>query len=174
MSDCPRCQAPLATGQLDAIEVRLCQGCRGFLLPHPDLTQIIEGSWRAVSRATAEQMTFRSPAGWQTERRFPCPDCRQPMDKYGYLGLAAIQIDRCDKCALVWLDADELQNMVLALAQTNYRTERSREAVRDTLDLGAAGLRGVESGPPSSWLFADTARQLGNLTVPRLLRLLLR
>ena len=49
------------------------------------------------------------------------------MDKYGYMGIAAIQINRCDSCAEIWLDADELQNMVLALAQSNYRSESALE-----------------------------------------------
>ena len=45
-----------------------------------------------------------------------CPDCSAAMDKYGYMGMKAILIDRCDHCALIWLDADELPNMVTALA----------------------------------------------------------
>lgn len=94
---------------------------------HPDLIDVLEKSWHAVSCETAETTAFRATEGWQNEPKFLCPDCGQTMEKYGYMGIAAIQIDRCDPCALVWLDADELQNMVLALAKTNYRTETARQ-----------------------------------------------
>jgi len=98
-----------------------------MLMPHPELIDVLERSWHAVSCETAETTAFRATEGWQNEPKFLCPDCRQTMEKYGYMGIAAIQIDRCDPCALVWLDADELQNMVLALAKTNYRTETARQ-----------------------------------------------
>jgi hypothetical protein len=49
-----------------------------------------------VSCETAETTEFRPTEGWQNEPKYLCPDCRQTMEKYGYMGIAAIQIDRCD------------------------------------------------------------------------------
>jgi len=171
VSDCPRCSKALESAQLDDLAVRVCAGCRGFLLLHRDLTNVIEASWRAVPRVKAEAMSFVAPVNWQKEPKFHCPDCQQVMDKYGYMGLAVIQIDRCDNCALVWLDADELQNMVLALAKTNYQIEQSQRRTRDTITPFAGAV------PPrsrKSWLFEDDADGVELAVAQLLLGLLLR
>ena len=92
-------------------------------MPHAEVVQIIERSWRAIKPEDAEKLEFSASKVLKTEPVYKCPDCQQAMDKYGYMGLAAIPINRCDACSLLWLDSDELQNMVLALARSNYRSE---------------------------------------------------
>jgi Zn-finger nucleic acid-binding protein len=114
------------------------------LLLHRDLIDVLEKSWQAISRETAETTEFHAAEDWQNEPKFLCPDCRQTMEKYGYMGIAAIQIDRCDPCALVWLDADELQNMVLVLAKSNYRSESEWEkSQRERVDVVEPSVQGV-------------------------------
>jgi Zn-finger nucleic acid-binding protein len=172
---CPRCQKPLETAQVDNIQVRFCQGCRGTLLAHPDLVQILEASWRAVSEEQAQKTPFRARKGWQKEAILRCPDCRQAMEKYGYMGLAVILIDRCDRCILVWLETDELQNMVLALAKTNYRSQQAiREAQNTELDFVGPAMQAaapyVRSG---NWLFRDNLPE-GLAVAQTLLRLFMK
>jgi Zn-finger nucleic acid-binding protein len=125
MAACPRCRQPLVQNQVDEFTVRLCVPCKGMLLPHADLVKILERSWHIVTPEAAERLEFHATDPLKTESAFLCPDCGRPMEKYGYMGLAAIPIDYCDLCALLWLDADELQSMVLALAKDNYRSERA-------------------------------------------------
>lgn len=146
-----------------------------MLLAHPDLAQVIEASWRAVPEEKAESTPFRTPDGWQKEPQFRCPDCGQPMEKYGYMGIAAIQIDRCEQCSLVWLDADELQNMVLALARSQYRSERALKAEeQDDLDLGHAGMP-MQYRRNNMWLFGGNASgEVPLVAAQALLSLLLR
>lgn len=172
---CPRCQKPLETAQVDEIQVRVCQRCRGMLLEHPDLVKILESSWRAVSEKRAEELSFRAPDRWKEEPILRCPDCRQAMEKYGYMGLAAILIDRCDRCILVWLDTDELQNMVLALAKTNYRSERTiRETSKRALDFVTPALSGAAFPVRSqNWLF-DNHTSEGIALAVSLLRLFMK
>lgn len=172
---CPRCQKPLETAQVDTIQVRLCQGCRGVLLAHPDLVQIIEASWRAVSEKQAEETQFRAPEGWLKEAVLHCPDCDQTMEKHGYMGLAAIQIDYCDPCTLVWLDTDELQNMVLALAKSNHRSERAlRRSERERIDI-TTGIMPPAAHVGKWWLFPESERYTGaGVLAQVLLQLLLR
>jgi len=130
--------------QVDEFTVRLCVPCKGILLSHPDLVQILERSWRAVTEEFAENATFNAPDGWQDEPAGRCPGCGDLMEKYGYMGLAAIQIDRCNRCAQVWLDAKELEAMMLALAKTNYRSERARVRERDAnRDILSGTMRGL-------------------------------
>jgi len=145
------------------------------LLAHPDLVQILEASWRAVSERQAEETSFRAPEGWKKEAVLRCPDCRQAMEKYGYMGLAALLIDRCDRCILVWLDTDELQNMVLALAKTNYRSQRAmRDASRRELDFVTVAMPGFAIGTRSNnWLFGNNVSD-GLAVAQALLRLFMR
>jgi Zn-finger nucleic acid-binding protein len=145
---CPRCQAALDEAQLDTYRVSLCKTCRGALLAHADLPAILESGWRVVSRDFAEKTEFHAPEGWHNEPQLCCPDCGKPMEKYGYMGLGAIQIDRCNACSEVWVDATELQNMVIALAQSNYRSEDGfRRGQESRLSLGMGGGQSGENEP---------------------------
>ncbi len=173
MSSCPRCQKELEASQLDNISVRLCQACRGILIAHADLAQILESSWHAVSEEQADRLSFSAKEDWKSEPVLACPDCRQPMEKYGYMGMAAILIDRCDRCNLVWLDTAELQSMVLALAQTNYRSRRTlqREFASRLTPLGGgipSEQKRTDNGP-----FDDSAGEAA-VAVQALLRLFLK
>jgi Zn-finger nucleic acid-binding protein len=145
------------------------------LLAHPDLVQILEASWRAVSPEKAETTSFRTPDGWQNEPTVRCPDCSAAMEKYGYMGIGAIQIDRCDRCDLVWLDTDELQNMVLALAKSNSRSEQDfQRLVRERIDVTPVAMRQVAPFG-KQWLFADSdGSQIGLVLAQTLLQLILR
>jgi Zn-finger nucleic acid-binding protein len=154
-ANCPRCTKPLQDQQLDELSFRCCPDCKGMLILHPELIDVIERSWHAVPREKAETTSFRTPEGWQNAPALPCPDCLQTMEKYGYMGIGAIQINRCDPCTLLWLDADELQNMVLALAKTNYRSEDTylREKEESVDGSSAALLPGGYAS--ANWLFPD-------------------
>jgi Zn-finger nucleic acid-binding protein len=148
-----------------------------MLLLHRDLIDVLEKSWHGVSREAAEATGFRAIEGWQNEPKLACPDCHQPMEKYGYMGIAAIQIDRCDSCALVWLDADELQNMVLALAKSNYRSESERQkSEREQVDIVEVGVQGASQVGRGhgghGWVFGGSGQTL--VVAQTLLRLLLR
>jgi Zn-finger nucleic acid-binding protein len=172
---CPRCQKPLETAQVDTIQVRLCQACRGVLLPHPDLVQILDASWRGVSEKQAEETQFCAREGWQNEIALRCPDCGQTMEKYGYMNIGAIQINRCDPCALVWLNTNELQNMVLALAKSNYRSERAWKTEKESA-LNLAGAVAPVGPRGNLWLFSKEKAGAETVAVVavQLLRLFLR
>ena len=176
--NCPRCAKPLEDQQMDEMTFRCCRDCKGMLLRHPDLVTILEKSWHAVSPEAAETMTFHAKEGWQSESAYSCPDCHQPMEKYGYMGLAAIQMDRCDACELVWLDADELQNMLLALAQSNYRSESLRQkSERERVDIVEMSVQGTgamwdQFNRRGAWVFQNN--NVGVVAAQVLLSLLLK
>ncbi len=157
---CLRCGKGLEEQQVDTVQARFCRGCRGFLLAHADLIRLLEQSWRFVPENKARATDFHASSARPTEPTPACPDCGQRMDRYGYLGYAAIPITRCDRCALVWLDSDELQNMVLALAKLNYHIERDRQDESRALDLGAMPLSAGEHN--GDWLFEAEKGAMGN------------
>lgn len=173
---CPRCRQPLAEEQLDQFLFRVCRQCRGILGAHADVIAVVDGSWRAVPERTAEERSFHVPTVAHAEPVWACPDCTRPMEKYGYLGMKAVQIDRCDRCALLWLDTDELQNMVLALARDNYRAEhRLRHERAGMLSLGGGGGAVDEpSAARGSWLFPGDDSAWTDVLAWQLLRLVLR
>jgi Zn-finger nucleic acid-binding protein len=174
MANCPRCRQELVENQVDEIVVRLCGPCQGILVSHADLVNILERSWRAVTPEAADKLEFHATDTLRTEPVFRCPDCSKPMEKYGYLGMAAIPIDRCDLCAVVWLDANELQGMVLALAKDNYRSEHARKQEwASRLELAHATM------PPGGrvggiWLLPDSNAATAAQIVWQVLRLLIR
>jgi len=169
-ANCPRCAKTLDNQQLDAVAFRCCRDCRGMLILHADLIGVLEGSWHAVPQDKADEMTFRAPDGWQNQAALRCPDCHQTMEKYGYMGIAAIQINRCDPCAEIWLDADELQNMVLALAKSNYRSEANwQRSQRENITLPGVGGQGADPNQATNdplWLFEG--RGSGSAIIPAL------
>ncbi len=151
-SACPKCQKPLEPAQVDAYQVRLCVPCKGILLSHADLVKVLEQSWRAVTPEAAQRLEFHATNALKTEPILACPDCGQPMEKYGYMGMTAIPIDRCDRCASLWLDADELQNMILALAKSNDQDTSRSKAMRDSFDP-MAGNMALSAPAEYIWLF---------------------
>lgn len=164
-ANCPRCAKTLEEQQLDELSFRCCRGCKGMLLPHADLIAVLEKSWHAVPREKAETTSFCVAEGWQNEPVFRCPVCNQTMEKYGYMGIGMIQIDRCDACALVWLDADELQNMVLALAKTNYRSATAwEESQRRDVDIVSPAVQTASQvgrmQRSRGWLFTGSGSRL--------------
>jgi Zn-finger nucleic acid-binding protein len=154
MGSCVRCRKPLEDAQVDDISVRICPVCATVLLRHEDLTRIVDRSWRTVSQETAEREPLRPSLAPAAETIFPCPDCGQAMEKYGYMGMNAIMIDRCDACSLVWLDAHELQNIILAFARNQYRLlSREEQARRANLDIATPGMIGTAAPGTDMWLF---------------------
>ena len=173
---CPRCRQALEVVQVDTINARVCRACTGMLVAQPALIQIVESSWRAVPEKVANETPLYAPDGWQNEPEFRCSDCNQPMEKYGYMGIAAIQIDRCDACNLVWLDANELQNMVLACAKNSYRSEgETRRALDDAIGPALTSVS-VPAGRQNNWLFGRSADydDAGVVLAQTLLRMVLR
>jgi Zn-finger nucleic acid-binding protein len=147
-----------------------------MLIGHADLIGVLETSWHAVPQDKAEGTCFCTPEGWRNQPSLQCPDCHQTMEKNGYMGLGAIQINRCDPCAEIWLDTDELQNMVLALAKSNCRSEADWEkSKREEMDLGEAGLQAARmAGPRAGGIWLFDKEQAGPVAALSLLSLLLR
>lgn len=131
---CLRREQPLEEQQEDTIFARFRRRCKGLLLSQPDMVRLLDRSWRAVPEKDAREQTFHASDATQKELVFGCPDCHQPMEKYGSMGWSAIPIDRCHRCNLVWFDAEEVQNMVLAFAKHNYRAAKRHTDEQKRLD----------------------------------------
>jgi Zn-finger nucleic acid-binding protein len=152
---CLRCRQPLEEQQVDTIQSRFCRACKSMLLRHSDMAQLLEQGWRFVPENKARLLDFRATDALKQEATFVCPDCGQPMEKYGYMGFSAIPIDRCDRCSLVWLDSDDLQNMVLALAKSQYRSRDARAEEKESFDLIDLGIHSMATPARGRWLYEE-------------------
>jgi Zn-finger nucleic acid-binding protein len=162
MSLCPRCRKPLEEHQLDLLRMQICHECQGLSIGHRDLVEVIESSWRKVSPEAAESLSFHGSSRDEGVGAFPCPSCSKPMERYGYMGLRAVEIDRCDACEQVWLDADELQNMVLALAKEKLRSAKEHKKRKQEEIPLPTPMPATAYTRHTNWLFGDDERSFGS------------
>ncbi len=98
---CPRCESkdwrPVARGPLQGAR---CQGCEGTW---------VDGARAHVFVETAvgvDPSLLPELAGHFAGERLGCPQCRLAMDP---VTLKGVHIDRCGRCAGLWLDDSELE-----------------------------------------------------------------
>jgi Zn-finger nucleic acid-binding protein len=118
---CPRYGEGLRDGAYKKVPGAYCTGCGGLLVGQRDLRRFLE----QLARDLLESIDADTPV-----RPVPdaggglrCPRCREVMEHYGYMGTRLVLIDRCDACAAVWLDADELGRLALLFARTGLRQQ---------------------------------------------------
>jgi Zn-finger nucleic acid-binding protein len=105
---CPLCQAALWDASLETFSLRFCKPCKGMLIAMDDLMPLVE-SLRARRDAPVRMAQRRNPA--DANRRLLCPRCAGGMDAHPYGGAGNINIDSCERCAVVWLDRGELRRI---------------------------------------------------------------
>lgn len=123
---CPACPGTLQPRRVhETIDVHVCDACTGTLVPVNRLVPLLEAIASPLRHAVSTDEPIEEiPAN--AERR-GCPRCRARMTSFGYLGTTLVTADRCESCALIWTDPDELGTMALLLLRTHRRTaERDR------------------------------------------------
>ncbi|MBM4040748.1 MAG: hypothetical protein FJ290_19770 [Planctomycetes bacterium] len=129
---CPRCSNGLLKGVIGNAAMFPCPERHGLLIPRKTVASIIERGWAAVPRQTAESRVFRPRAAPRAS--IGCPQCHLAMETYPFCGIRAIEIDRCLRCDRLWLDANELEDAVVAVAKAKYRL-LDYDALKDKLRL---------------------------------------
>ena len=109
---CPVCARPLLAAVMDdRYRLETCPQCKGILLGLPVFAATVMGK----RHAAATPLRAPTPADdRELQRRVACPSCQIQMITDWYYGPGNIVIDRCETCALVWLDAGELQRAIEA------------------------------------------------------------
>ena len=104
--------------------VQSCTKCSGTLLTQPRLATVLEAMSVEILK------TFNPDAKLQplADRGagLSCPRCQKPMTNDDYCGAHLVYFDRCESCALLWIDADELGTMTLMWARMDARQQRER------------------------------------------------
>ena len=117
MTTCPRCNVSLVERTFHGVELHICPGCTGTLVPQRRLIALLEAlSMRMVKRIDPtddiDPLPERGPIRG-------CPRCAGPIEHFGYSGLPLAMLDRCTRCQVVWCDVDELGVAALIYARTH-------------------------------------------------------
>ena len=107
---CPICQAMLSDGTIQNRPVHYCVQCRGLLVPIASFLPLIE-FLRALRRPTGSTIESRDNA--DADRHLTCPLCQRSMTGHPYGGPGNVNIDTCEPCAVIWLDRNELNRIVM-------------------------------------------------------------
>ena len=108
---CPVCATPLSEGRIEGFSVLYCEQCHGMLIPM-DTFPLLIADLRSHREGLPEFAGRRDEA--DAARRLHCPQCQNEMDGHPYGGGGNINIDSCEKCAVIWLDRRELRKVVVA------------------------------------------------------------
>ncbi|MCC6524414.1 MAG: zf-TFIIB domain-containing protein [Polyangiaceae bacterium] len=128
---CPRCRLELARGARGAT----CGRCRGTFVDHAELRAALVAADAARSSAPFQLRKRCDP----DVRSFPCPACRQAMEREALGTRSGIFVDACAAHGS-WFDAGELDDAI--------------EYVR-SVGLAAARERATSPAPRSSPLAAS-------------------
>lgn len=106
--ECPVCEKPMVTMELDEVEIDHCLGCGGIWLDSGELELLLGNPSRAASLLAS----FHPAGAAEDPRR--CPICLHKMEKVHLAReVTNIVIDRCRRHGL-WFDRGELTNIIKA------------------------------------------------------------
>jgi hypothetical protein len=139
LGQCPRCLTPLS--EADADSTRRCPTCCGEFVTGVDFS----------TAAWLNECSPLSPRPGTGSRRdpatLPCPGCGQALQAWQ---LADIELDRCEACRGVWLDAGETIGTEPAAGRDSrsvltrlfvYSLTLPERVVRSTVGLAAGAAR---------------------------------
>ena len=140
--NCPRCRTELQHQTLDGVEIEECRECQGIWLDaerlrrlkdsaDPDLQWMDFDLWNH-----ADQFHI-------AERPVECPICATALVAIEY-GDTGVEIDYCNGCRGVWLDADEFGKIIAHLSDDLLAT-RSSEYLRASLEEAKELITGPDS-----------------------------
>jgi Zn-finger nucleic acid-binding protein len=104
---CPVCEAALANGLIESLEMLYCTGCHGMLFKMGSLPPLLPVLREHRYRFRNSEPPHRIDPG----RILHCPLCKKKMDK---VTNGTRQMDSCRRCLVTWLDRAVLSRIVAA------------------------------------------------------------
>jgi Zn-finger nucleic acid-binding protein len=129
---CPRCRADLQPVDLKGVAVNACPSCHGTRLAGARLASALEAMSAELLQTFDPDTKLARSAG--AEGRLACAECGREMARDDYCGAGLAHFDRCEPCALVWVDAEALGTMTLMWARMEARRSRETATTRRLLD----------------------------------------
>ena len=164
MTLCPRCRVPMVEVEEAQVACASCPQCQGTWI-----------SGTALERRTRQEITPEAPhmavapladladtvSHSNCAAPLACPLCKQVMAKGRFHPQIPVQIDRCERCVYLWLDAGEMGLLVRLYRELveNQRVENPEQ--RDRLDR----LHEIHTAPANNGLDGVTAAVEVGMTV---------
>lgn len=114
---CLKCKEELILVNTDRVRYRECPGCFGRLVDDLALKKLVRAALTG-KQVDGEALAIQDDdivelAALVTESdsrgEVRCPRCMAPMSKERVHQLVPVNVDRCAKCQMTWLDAGELK-----------------------------------------------------------------
>ena len=118
---CPQCRSALELLEYEGAPVHGCDTCGGEFISAEDLGCIVRVRQEKFSAELQASLAERQPSfsvpESETTRSLSCPDCGESMRVVNYGGDSGVFVDRCERCAGIWLDQQELEKIQLLMEQ---------------------------------------------------------
>ena len=141
---CPDCNAELARGRRDGIDMDICPGCKGMWLTSQELNQLEDEVFDFGDNEKGSLMLASAPSARK------CPQCGKLMRSFDYR-FYDLQMDFCGQLHGYWLTADE-DKRVLELMRKEEKNLGRKVLAEERF---AAHLHYLQSGS-----FMDRVRDL--------------
>lgn len=138
---CPRCKEVLGPIRHRGLELEGCSACKATLVPQSKLTPLLEAT--SVDLLASFDPDTKLDAVDRKAGTLTCPGCAKAMEIGDYCSARLVFFDRCNRCNLLWIGAEELGAMTLMWARMESRAALLK-AASEELDeeLAALGKRG--------------------------------
>ena len=130
--DCPTCQIALVPETQQGVAFCACSKCKGLWIEQAQLQQIALAKDKVFKRNDVEAVNrlCGSPGGKKeaAARDLDCPQCKQSkMKTFRYNYSEGVLVDRCAKNCGIWLDADELDKLLIHIELWQDKLEAHQE-----------------------------------------------
>ncbi len=112
---CPECDIPLLTVELDEVEIDYCPECEGVWLDSGELELLTEST-----SGSSDLLDKITDAVDTNEDDLKCPICSRKMLKVGFGESSDLVLDSCSEGDGYWLNKGELES-VLKMRQGDDR-----------------------------------------------------
>ena len=139
--NCPDCNYPLRQKKIQNVIVDECPKCGGIWFDKDELRQVKDASDSDLNWMDFEIWKHLKKYGAKKSERL-CPHCNRQMALLNYEN-TNVEIDFCIGCQGIWLDKNELKNIIAAL-ENELLTMSSGQYVKATLEEAKEILTGPE------------------------------
>lgn len=108
---CPVCRHELQRVAYEGFPIFYCGTCQGYLAGRRRVESIKRSRTKSTAQLKSETI---QQTGRDTAESLGCPRCAKPMTKEFHDSPAALYIDLCKPCQLVWFDGGELARLQLS------------------------------------------------------------
>ena len=112
---CPRDGTYLHLTDYKKVTIDFCPYCNGSWLDAKELAQITQKSADTLWEEESPQTCRKSP--------FKCPRCGGELIITHYTRKKEVEIDRCTQCGGIWLDTDELKEILKLAREAGNSTD---------------------------------------------------